>query len=48
MQSKRGFKAFVNINEDRFIFATALTPVNKHNIKKSTNWTNENNLKDHV
>ena len=36
MQAKWGFQAFVNINEDGFIFATALTPGNKHEINSLT------------
>ena len=36
MQAKWGFQAFVNIDEDGFIFATALTPGNKHEINSLT------------
>ena len=36
MQAKLGFQAFVNIDEGGFIFATALTPGNKHEINSLT------------
>jgi len=36
MQAKWGFQAFVNIDENGFIFATALTPGNKHEINSLT------------
>ena len=36
MQAKWGFQAFVNIDEDGFIFATALTPGNKYEINLLT------------
>ena len=36
MQAKWGFQAFVNIDEGGFIFATALTPGNKHEINSLT------------
>ena len=36
MQAKWGFQTFVNIDEDGFIFATALTPCNKHEINLLT------------
>lgn len=36
MQAKWGFQAFVNIDEDGFIFATAMTPGNEHEINSLT------------
>ena len=36
VQAKWGFQAFVNIDEDGFILATALTPGNKHEINSLT------------
>ena len=36
MQAKWGFKAFANIDEDGFIFATAMTPGNEHENKSLT------------
>lgn len=41
MQAKWGFQAFVNIDEDGFIFATALTPGNKHEINSLTGLLDE-------
>ena len=36
VQAKWGYQAFVNCDEDGFIFATALTPGNKHEINSLT------------
>ena len=36
MQAKWGFQAFVNIDEDGFIFSTAMTPGNEHEINSLT------------
>ena len=36
MQAKWGFQAFVNIDEDGFIFATTMTPGNEHEINSLT------------
>ena len=36
MQAKWSFQAFVNNDEDGFIFATTLTPGNKHEINSLT------------
>lgn len=36
MQAKWGYQAFVNIDEDGFIFATAMTPGNVHEINSLT------------